>query len=233
MNQIFYTGVVESRTDNLFLGRCKVRVVGLHTADKGMLPTSDLPWAHPIMPTNSASMNGLGWSPTGIVPGTWVIIIFMDEYLQQPMILGTIGGIPQTASAKAISDISNGVVTTDGDGDIVSETGDVLTDIISSIVDNTSPSDGTSQSTGSRYQVNAVIQQLSDGTSKTTYNVIDIAGTKVYATATYDETTLLYSVMLLNASDYTTEQYTPFAGGAAPVTFVTTQAIADYFDINF
>ena len=47
MNQIFYTGCVENRLDPLKLGRCQVRVVGLHTENKVELPTFDLPWAHP------------------------------------------------------------------------------------------------------------------------------------------------------------------------------------------
>ena len=232
MNQIFYTSVVEDRRDPLMLGRVRVRVVGLHTSDKTLLRTEDLPWASVLMPSNSASMNGIGWSPTGIVPGTWVVVVFLDEYQQQPLVLGTIGGIPQTASAKAISDISNGVVTTDSDGDLVGEAGNVLTDIISAIASDSLPSDGTSQSSGIRFQVNAVTTQLSTGPS-TTYNVIDIEGTKVYATATYDETTQLYSVTLLHAEEYTQEQYTPFAGGAKTISFASTDDIVKYFDENF
>ena len=40
-----YYGVVESRADPKQLGRLKVRVLGLHTEDKVLLPTNDLPWA--------------------------------------------------------------------------------------------------------------------------------------------------------------------------------------------
>ena len=36
-----YTGVVENRNDPLRLGRCQVRIVGLHTEDKTVLPTKD------------------------------------------------------------------------------------------------------------------------------------------------------------------------------------------------
>lgn len=232
MSQVFYTGVIEDRRDPLMLGRVRARVVGLHTSDKGILKTSDLPWANVMMPANSASMNGIGWSPTGILPGTWCVVVFLDENQQIPLVIGTLCGIPQTASAKAISNISNGVITTDSDGDLVSEAGNVLTDIISAIADNSSPSDGENQDSGIRFQVNAVTKQLSTGPS-ITYNVIDIAGTKTYATATYDESTLLYSVTLLHADEYTQEQYTPFAGGAKPVTFDSTQAIVEYFDKNF
>jgi hypothetical protein len=92
---ILYTGVVENRNDPTCLGRCQVRVVGLHSENKKDLPTELLPWAFPMQPVTSAAMNGIGHSPTGPVEGTWVIIMFRDEEKQQPIMLGTIGGIPQ------------------------------------------------------------------------------------------------------------------------------------------
>jgi Gp5 N-terminal OB domain len=69
-----YTGVVENRRDPLKLGRCQVRIVGLHTEQKTVLPTKDLPWAFPMQPVTSAAMNGIGHAPVGPVEGTWVII---------------------------------------------------------------------------------------------------------------------------------------------------------------
>ena len=38
---VWWNGVVENRKDPLFLGRCKVRILGWHTEDKSMLPTKD------------------------------------------------------------------------------------------------------------------------------------------------------------------------------------------------
>lgn len=90
----FYYGIVENRSDPLRLGRCQVRVVGLHTHDKSQLPTADLPWAVPLQPVTSAAMNGIGFSPLGPVEGSSVVIMFADEDQQQPIILGTVGGIP-------------------------------------------------------------------------------------------------------------------------------------------
>ena len=91
---IFY-GVVESRADPLKLGRCKVRVIGIHTEDTTVLPTADLPWAMPLMPCNSASTSGIGHSPTGMVEGTWVAVFFRDgESHQEPVIMGTFFGMP-------------------------------------------------------------------------------------------------------------------------------------------
>jgi len=91
-----YTGCVENRQDPLKIGRCQVRVVGLHTDDKTILPTEDLPWAYPMQPVTSAAVSGIGHSPVGPVPGTWVILMFRDPDLQMPIILGTLGGIGTT-----------------------------------------------------------------------------------------------------------------------------------------
>jgi hypothetical protein len=90
----WWHGFVEDVDDPLKLGRCRVRIVGLHTFDKAQIPTNDLPWAIPIMPYTSASASGVGISPTGIVPGSWVVGFFQDgEMCQQPMVMGTYGGL--------------------------------------------------------------------------------------------------------------------------------------------
>jgi hypothetical protein len=92
---IWFQGVVESIDDPLRLGRVQVRSLGFHTDDKVLLPTSSLPWAHPIQPITSAAISGIGTSPTGILNGSWVIGFFRDGILaQEPIIMGTIGGIP-------------------------------------------------------------------------------------------------------------------------------------------
>ena len=93
---VWFQGVVEDRQDPLQLGRCRVRCLGFHSEDKNQLPTEDLPWAHPMQSITSAAMNGIGQSPTGMVEGTWVIGFFRDGMeAQQPIIMGTIGGIPE------------------------------------------------------------------------------------------------------------------------------------------
>lgn len=93
---IWWVGVVEDRFDPKFLGRCKVRILGWHTEDKAILPTDGLPWCMPIQPITSAAQTGVGHSPTGPVEGTWVFGFYRDgEEAQEPMMLGTMGGIPQ------------------------------------------------------------------------------------------------------------------------------------------
>lgn len=108
-----YYGIVENRRDPLSLGRCQVRVVGLHTHDKISLPTEDLPWATPIQPITSAAMNGIGTSPIGPVEGTAVVLMFADVAKQQPVMLGTIGGIPDEQGAVDKDDDRN-ILTEDG-----------------------------------------------------------------------------------------------------------------------
>lgn len=108
-----YYGIVENRRDPLSLGRCQVRIVGLHTHDKSSLPTEDLPWATPIQPITSAAMNGIGTSPVGPVEGTTVILMFADEAKQQPVMLGTVGGIPDEPGAVDKDDDRN-ILTDDG-----------------------------------------------------------------------------------------------------------------------
>lgn len=118
-----YTGVVENRDDPLEIGRCQVRIVGLHTENKVILPTADLPWAHPMTPITSASMNGIGQAPVGPVNGSWVLIMFTDEDEQQPIMMGTLPGIPQSKAAQIAVEESglnaiatNGGVLTDSSG---------------------------------------------------------------------------------------------------------------------
>ena len=98
-----FVGVVEDRNDPLSLGRCRVRAFGIHTEDKAMIPTEDLPWATPVMPFNSASISGIGISPTGPVEGTWVVGMFLDGiHMQQPIILGTLVGQPMEKLSSGV-----------------------------------------------------------------------------------------------------------------------------------
>lgn len=99
--------------DPLKLGRCQVRIIGKHTEDKTILPTKDLPWAYPMQPIISAAMNGIGHTPLGPVEGTWVVVFFHDAEEQMPVMLGTIGGVPQSkVSADYI--IGSDRISTDG-----------------------------------------------------------------------------------------------------------------------
>jgi hypothetical protein len=99
MNRIFgkdgfvwFIGIVEDRMDPEKMGRCRLRIYGYHSESKTELPTEDLPWAIPIQPIVSAAVSGVGYSPTGPLPGTWVVGFFLDgEDMQQPAFFGTLG----------------------------------------------------------------------------------------------------------------------------------------------
>lgn len=96
---VWWTGVVEDRMDPKQMGRLKVRVLGYHTKDKGKIPTNKLAWAVPMQSITSAAMSGIGYSPTGIVEGTWVIGFFRDGHMaQDPIIMGCLGGIPEKSA---------------------------------------------------------------------------------------------------------------------------------------
>lgn len=100
---VWFHGIVEDRQDPLLLGRVRVRAIGWHTDDKGLIPTEELPWANVMQPITSAAMNGLGTTPLGPVPGTNVVGFFRDgESGQEPVIIGTIGGIPEEPANNAI-----------------------------------------------------------------------------------------------------------------------------------
>ena len=97
----WFVGVVEDRQDPKRLGRVRVRCLGHHTEDNIQLPTADLPWAHPMNPITSATVSGVGQTPLGVVEGTWVVGFFQDgAEAQQPIIMGTLPGIPDRLPTK-------------------------------------------------------------------------------------------------------------------------------------
>jgi hypothetical protein len=88
-----YYGVIEDRGDPKQLGRVRVRVLGIHTEDKVLLPTSDLPWATVL--SHDGSNSGFGTTPSFFVEGTWVLVGFFDTDRQEPYVMGGIAGIPK------------------------------------------------------------------------------------------------------------------------------------------
>lgn len=105
-NFVWFFGVVEDIIDPINIGRVKVRCYGWHTDDREVLPEDELPWAQVMMPVTSASMAGVGQSPTGLIEGSHVIGFFMDGAVgQMPMIIGSFHGIPAPPNiAKGFTD---------------------------------------------------------------------------------------------------------------------------------
>lgn len=93
----FFEGVVENVDDPRLLGRVQVRVFGEHPAQKQKsetigIPVEELPWMMPIQDIRSAAISGVGFSPTGITRGSFVIGYWRDKWHQDGVILGTFAG---------------------------------------------------------------------------------------------------------------------------------------------
>jgi hypothetical protein len=103
----WWIGVVEDRADPAMLGRCKVRIIGYHTDDAAELLTQDLPWAVPSMPVTSASVSGIGETPS-FVEGTTVLGFFSDgPDGQVPVIMGTLPGKPRNKNTDPLKGFSD------------------------------------------------------------------------------------------------------------------------------
>lgn len=106
----WWTGVIEDRQDPQQLGRVRVRIFGLHADDQAKISVNSLPWAHVMMPVTSASISGVGWSPTGLVEGSWVVGFFADgENMQDPIVMGSLHGYPTQPNSEksAFKDTEN------------------------------------------------------------------------------------------------------------------------------
>jgi hypothetical protein len=127
---IWWVGIVEDRNDPLKMGRLKARAVGWHSEDKMHLPTKELPWATPMLPTNNINV----YSPR---EGDMVVGFFTDgENAQEPVIMGVLPGIalkaanaqdafcdPRTATelASAPKTPDSKKYNTDGSGIVITE----------------------------------------------------------------------------------------------------------------
>ena len=85
----WWFGVVENRNDPLLLGRCQVRIFGIHSPSLTDIPSEDLPWAVPVQALNNHTFA----TPK---EGDYVFGFFIDgSYAQQPVMMGIVPGIPQ------------------------------------------------------------------------------------------------------------------------------------------
>lgn len=87
----WWIGVVEENEDPLRLGRVRVRIFGHHPEyELGLIPTSDLPWAMTLLPTNNPD------TYCRLNLGEWVIGFYLDaDDSKEPVILGYLPSIPE------------------------------------------------------------------------------------------------------------------------------------------
>ena len=106
------------------IGRCRVRILGWHTPNKSELPTADLPWAQALMPITSASQIGVGQAPVGPIEGTWVMGYYRDgELAQEPVMVGTLHGIPERYAKKDTGFYDSRLDTPDKDRQAMTDKG--------------------------------------------------------------------------------------------------------------
>lgn len=85
---IWWVGVVEDVLDPLAIGRCRVRIFGWHSEKKTLIPTKELPFAHPMHPVNASK----SFSTPRL--DDWVVGFFLDgENAQMPVMMGILPGI--------------------------------------------------------------------------------------------------------------------------------------------
>ena len=94
-NFTWFMGVVEDREDPEKMGRVRVRCFGFHTESRGLIKTTDLPWATVMMPSTASGVSGVGASHHGLVEGSWVVGFFRDgSSAQDPIVMGSVQGTP-------------------------------------------------------------------------------------------------------------------------------------------
>jgi hypothetical protein len=89
----YYFGVIESVNDPLGLHRVKCRIIGVHNDNRKLLTTNDLPWSLVANPTDGTGKHTLK-------PGNFVVCVFVDQDLQQPVVLYTLFSKIKTNNIK-------------------------------------------------------------------------------------------------------------------------------------
>jgi hypothetical protein len=91
---IWWTGIVEDVNDPLKIGSVRVRIIGVHSDSKKLVPTESLPWAQVMLPVTGAN------TTSGPREGDWVMGFFQDgEYSQIPVVFGIFPGIESLQSS--------------------------------------------------------------------------------------------------------------------------------------
>jgi hypothetical protein len=96
----FWVGEINSIESEYQGGEVRVRVYG-YQDNTAAIPDDALRWARVMFPTTHAQLQGAGGTH-GMLKGTKVIGIWLDEERQVPLILGTVGAsgdVPEANTA--------------------------------------------------------------------------------------------------------------------------------------
>ena len=94
-----YRAVVEDNYDTEKRGRVRVRIFGIHTAEKATketigVPTQHLPWAEPVCSTVEGAISGGGFF--AVPPqGSHVFVFFESGNITQPRYFAAAPGVPK------------------------------------------------------------------------------------------------------------------------------------------
>lgn len=83
-----FLGFVTDNNDPMKIGRCKVKVIGLHDS----LSDSDLPWIQPMIPLNHNIVH-----PPDV--GSQVIVLSLDEHNQTLLMIGIVPGVNDASNS--------------------------------------------------------------------------------------------------------------------------------------
>jgi hypothetical protein len=109
----FYWWIGQIESDDKGLkqaNRFKVRIVGHHLRDCNSVKTEDLPWAQAMLPaTTPYSTGNSSGASANFKQGDWVVGFFLDGHEgQQPIIMGSIGAVPNATNDKPKQDPNPG-----------------------------------------------------------------------------------------------------------------------------
>ena len=142
-NISIFFGRVEDVYDPLGVGRIRVRIFGAHTNNSSLIPTESLPWSHVSTDVQNSAIEGLGWSPTGVVNGATVWGFYLDpDTKQEPFVVGTYHGLDEATGVHDVNALARGVVNANmaANKSVFASTG------VDVRVNNDTSSDGSAQS---------------------------------------------------------------------------------------
>lgn len=84
----FYLAEVRNVKDPWKSGRVQIRIYGRND-DEQNVKDENLTWAMPLQPITSAATSRIGIVPVGMMKGSRVLVGFLDDSEQYPIIFGT------------------------------------------------------------------------------------------------------------------------------------------------